>query len=269
MDFCIIYDRNDAQSIVATALIRSTMNTAVCASDEFLPKADAYIWANVVPVDSLKPRLKAKHKVFLSSENIAHKGNKKLLKNFQTNSKVKDEDLTWHPLQGSHFPLLETMVIGLELNNSLQNNVLHYPRVLADEMFPDRSQLSEVMFNVLSAEKCLQDNTPFEHVSWSPQLADKMEAAYAGVTADVRRAIERRSFSETKNVYDGKETVRREFRFFTEPRLWWAIERYMHMIHPHVLLANNVISTTGWRIFGDYTPKDQNLNEPAFIIHNP
>lgn len=268
MKFCIIYDRNDAESIVATALIRSTMNTMVCASEEFLPKADAYIWANVFPSASLKPALGAKHKVFLGGNNTAHKENKKMLGDFQQSAKVSKEDLTWHILQGSNFPLMETMVLGLELNNSLQNNVLHYPKTLANKTMIDRSQLSEVVFNILRAEECLQNNVPFEHVGWSPEHADKMEAAFLKLTADVRRAIERRSFAEEKKVYDGKTTVHRKFRFFTENRLWWAIERYMGLLHPEVLLTNNAITTTGWRIFGTYTPKDQNLNHPTYNIRS-
>jgi hypothetical protein len=47
-----------------------------------------------------------------------------------------------------------------------------------------------------------------------------------------------------------------------------ADRRYMGLLHPEVLLTNNAITTTGWRIFGTYTPKDQNLNHPTYNIRS-
>ena len=271
MNFCLIYDRNDAMSMLAVALIRSTMHTSVCASDEFLPEAEAYIWANVHPVHTILPKKGSRHKVFLTAAMMQHKRNIEVHKDFQSVCKIKKDEIQFHAITGAHFPLLETMVQELKLNPSLKNSVLHYPKVLSAAATSDMTQLTEVFYNIVQAEECLRHGKPFVPTSWTPVLADTMEKTYRETVEAIRCAINRRSFEEHMSVVlEGRKTAeRRRFRYFTEPRLWWAIERYMHTIHPEVLSINNVVSSTGYRIFSDYTPKYVSQIPPVYHIHQP
>ena len=251
----VVYDENILSSVLAAAAAASIKELIVVERKTLVPKADNYLWINVIP--TLRNFSFSKDEVVKTSNTIIAPNGSHVNENMIRNASFfnPEETIGITDSYGERTIVEKTMDYFVEDCNMFLGLINIERNFYKKETCYE--ELCMASLNFSEALDCLKRKLLFQYIPFSPKaLEDGMEV-FEKLKAEAYNAINKRSsYSVMEQIdYKGERLSQKVYTFYEQTN-WWFIKRKFE-VERLSYGRNLTFGSSGVVIYSDFTHRNE------------